>query len=177
LTRSDRCIYCAPRPHEVEALAKLSSETFREAFANLYSADDLALFEAAVYAPEVIAAEMANPDRRYLVAYDGDRMIGYCKIGFDKTLDYEWGDRKIVELKQLYVFASHHGGGVAQHLTDWATSEARSVGADALLLSVYSDNPRGQRFYQKNGFAHVADTFFMVGNQRDDEFLYLKRLG
>jgi diamine N-acetyltransferase len=168
--------YRAPRPDEVEALATLSRDTFLEAFAHLYSAEDLALFEAAVYAPEVIAAEMASPNRRYLIAYDGGQMAGYCKIGFDKTLDYGWGDQKIVELKQLYVFASHHGGGVAQHLTDWAAAEARAVGANALLLSVYSDNPRGQRFYQKNGFAHVADTYFMVGNQRDDEYLYLKRL-
>jgi diamine N-acetyltransferase len=169
--------YRAPRIDEAEALAELSRETFREAFAHLYSAEDLALFEAAVYAPEVIAAELASPNRRYLVAYDGERMIGYCKIGFDKSLDYDWGGRKIIELKQLYIFASHHGGGVAQHLTDWAIAEARGVAADSLLLSVYSDNPRGQRFYQKNGFAHVADTYFMVGNQRDDEYLYLKRLG
>ena len=169
--------YRAPAEDEVEALAELSRETFREAFAHLYSADDLALFETQVYAPDVIAAEMANPDRRYLVAFDDGRMIGYCKIGFDKSLDYDWGDRKIVELKQLYVFASHHGGGVAQHLTNWAIAEAQAVAADALLLSVYSDNPRGQRFYQKYGFTHVADTYFMVGNQRDDEYLYLKPLG
>jgi diamine N-acetyltransferase len=147
--------YRPPQPKEVEALATLSRDTFREAFAHLYSAEDLALFEAAVYASEVIAAELASPNRSYLVAYDGEQMIGYCKIGFDKTLDYD---------------------GVAQHLTDWAVAEARTVNADALLLSVYSDNPRGQRFYQKNGFAYVADTYFMVGNHRDDEFLYLKPL-
>jgi diamine N-acetyltransferase len=169
-------IYRAPQPEEAEALALLSCDTFREAFAHIYSDNDLALFEAAVYAPEVIKAEMANPDRRYLVAFDAGKMVGYCKIGFDKSLDYDWGDRKIVELKQLYVFASHHGGGVAQRLTDWAVTEAKAVGADSLLLSVYSDNPRGQRFYQKNGFAHVANTYFMVGNQRDDEYLYLKPL-
>jgi ribosomal protein S18 acetylase RimI-like enzyme len=168
--------YRAPRPDEVEALADMSRETFREAFAHLYSAEDLALFEAAVYAPEVIAAEMASANRRYLVAYDYGQMVGYCKIGFDKTLDYDWGDQKLVELKQLYIFSSHHGGGVAQTLTDWAIAEARAVNADALLLSVYSDNPRGIRFYQKYGFAHVADTYFMVGNQRDDEYLYLKNL-
>jgi diamine N-acetyltransferase len=168
--------YRAPRLDEVEALADLSRETFREAFAHLYSAEDLGLFEAAVYEPEVVAAEMASPNRRYLVAYDDGKMVGYCKVGFDKTLDYDWGDQKLVELKQLYVFASHHGSGIAQGLTDWAVAEARAVGADALLLSVYSENPRGIRFYEKNGFAHVADTYFMVGNHRDDEFLYLKPL-
>jgi diamine N-acetyltransferase len=169
--------YRAPRPDEVEALALLSRDTFREAFGHLYSTENLVLFEAQVYAPEVIAAEMANPNRRYLVAYEGTQMVGYCKIGFDKSLDHDWGEQKLVELKQLYIFASHHGSGIAQHLTDWAVTEARAVQANGLLLSVYSDNPRGLRFYEKSGFAHVADTYFMVGNHRDDEFLYLKPLG
>ncbi len=169
--------YRAPRADEAAALGELARTSFREAFAHLYTAEDLALFEAASYAPDIIAAEMANPSRRYLVAYDGDGMIGFCKIGFDRSLDYDAGDLRIVELKQLYIRASHHGTGVAQALTDWVEAEARAAGAEALLLSVYSDNPRGQRFYQKQGFAHVGDTYFMVGNQRDDEYLYAKRLG
>ncbi|MGL5839742.1 MAG: GNAT family N-acetyltransferase [Sphingorhabdus sp.] len=169
-------VYRAPELCDAEALAVLSRATFREAFAYLYCAEDLTLFESQVYAPEVIAAEIASPVRRYRIAEEAGCMIGYCKIGFDRTLDYDAGDKKIVELKQLYVFASHHGSGVARQLFDWVEAEARAAGADALLLSVYSDNPRGQRFYRKKGFTHVGDTYFMVGNQRDDEFLYLKSL-
>lgn len=157
-------------------MGALGLGTFVETFGHLYSAENLALFERNSYAPEVIATEMANPNRRYLVAYDESRMVGYCKIGFDQTLDYDAGGQQIAELKQIYIYASHQGSGVAQVLTDWAVSEARAAGADALLLSVYNDNPRGQRFYEKNGFVHVADTFFMVGNHRDDEYLYLKPL-
>jgi diamine N-acetyltransferase len=168
--------YRAPRPNEVAALALLSRDTFRETFAHLYSVENLALFEAQVYAPDIISAEMANPDRRYLVAYDSGQMIGYCKIGFDASLDYDAKDQKLVELKQLYIYASHHGIGVAQALTDWAVAEAKTVDADGLLLSVYNDNPRGIRFYEKQGFTYVADTYFMVGNHRDDEYLYLKLL-
>lgn len=173
---TDSVTYRAPRSDEAEALAALGRDSFREAFGHLYRPEDLSLFETQSYAPEVVAAEIASPQRRYRIALDGDQLIGYCKIGFDKSLDYDPGDRKIVELKQLYVMASHHGTGVAQILTDWAVSEANAVDADALLLSVYSDNPRGQRFYAKNGFVHVGDTYFMVGTHRDDEYLYLKTL-
>jgi diamine N-acetyltransferase len=168
--------YRAPRADEVGALGALGLATFVETFGHLYSPENLALFESRAYAPAVIAAELANPKRRYLVAEDAGRLIGYCKIGFEQTLDYDAGDLKIAELRQIYLYASHQGSGVAQVLTDWAVDEARAAGADALLLSVYHDNPRGQRFYAKNGFTHVADTYFMVGNHRDDEYLYLKEL-
>ena len=59
---------------------------------------------------------------------------------------------------------------------DWAIGEARSWGADAITLSVFSENYGAQRFYQRIGFAHVADIFFWVGSKRDDEFLYELRL-
>jgi diamine N-acetyltransferase len=168
--------YRAPRADEAEALSALGYGTFVETFGHLYSPENLALFERNSYAPEVIAAEMANPKRRYLVAEENGKLVGYCKIGFEQTLEYDAGDRKIAELKQIYIYASHQGSGVAQVLTNWAVDETRTAGYDGLLLSVYHDNPRGQRFYIKNGFEHVADTYFMVGNHRDDEYLYLKPL-
>jgi ribosomal protein S18 acetylase RimI-like enzyme len=55
---------------------------------------------------------------------------------------------------------------------DWAIAEARAWGADALQLSVFSENFGAQRFYQRYGFEHVADIDFWVGNHRDDEVLY-----
>jgi len=41
-----------------------------------------------------------------------------------------------------------------------------------VLLSVYSENYGAQRFYQRYGFAKIADITFRVGTQLDAEFLY-----
>jgi len=41
---------------------------------------------------------------------------------------------------------------------------------------VWSENPGAQRFYQRHGFAKIADIDFGVGSHRDDEVLYEKRL-
>lgn len=169
-------IYRAPRSDEAEALGQLGYDSFVETFGPLYAPEDLALFAEQTYALDVVAAELADPAFRHLVAEDDGRMVGYCKIGFKRSLDYEPDNHRIVELKQLYIFKSHHGTGIAQQLTNWAVEEAHAAGAEALLLSVYNDNPRGQAFYRKMGFEHVADTFFMVGNQRDDEYLFLRPL-
>ena len=53
-----------------------------------------------------------------------------------------------------------------------AVAAVESLGADAVQLSVFSENYGAQRFYQRYGFAHVADIDFWVGNHRDHEFLY-----
>jgi diamine N-acetyltransferase len=166
----------APRIDEAELVANFGHDSFIESFGHLYTSQDLNLFIASVYTPAVVVAELANPKLRYWIAEDGGKMVGLCKIGFGVTLEYDPGDRKIVELKQLYVFASHHGGTVGQSLMDWAIEQAQRENADDMLLSVYSDNSRAQRFYQRNGFSKIADTYFMVGNQRDDEYLFLRPL-
>jgi diamine N-acetyltransferase len=164
--------YRAPGAADAAALSELSETTFVEAFGPLYSADNLAKFIAQVYAQDTIAAELANPNRLYRVAEEDGQMLGYAKLGLDVSLDYDPGLRRTMELKQLYIRQSHLGVGIAQNLMDWTLSEARARGFDDIILSVYSDNPRAQRFYQKYGFTHFADTYFMVGDHRDDEYLY-----
>ena len=47
---------------------------------------------------------------------------------------------------------------------------------DACVERDVGENFGGQRFYQRYGFSKIADIGFWVGDQRDDEFLYEKRL-
>jgi diamine N-acetyltransferase len=166
-----------PEATEAAQVAQLGKDTFVESFGHLYSAENLAMFVAQVYQADVVADELQNPKLRYLIAEDDGRMIGLCKIGFGVTLDYDPGDRNVVELKQLYLHHAAHGTDIGQTLMDWAIGEAKAADADEMLLSVYSDNPRAQRFYIRNGFTKIADTYFMVGNQRDDEYLFLRLMG
>jgi diamine N-acetyltransferase len=168
--------YRTPAVEEAAAVAALLRTSFSDAFAHLYSAEDLAMHFERGYTEAVLAEDLANPDVRYRVAEDDGTLVGLIKVGFAPKLDYDAAGQRIVELDKLYLLPGYKGAGVAQALTDWAIAQAIAAGGDVMLLSVYSDNPRAQRFYQKNGFAWVADTYFMVGNQRDEEYLYLKPL-
>lgn len=166
--------YRAPRRDEAAALATLSRNAFTEAFGHLYRSEDLSAFLASAYDEAALAQRIDCPRHKIRVADDGGRLVGYCTLAFDIGLDYDPGDKRVMELKQLYIMASHHGVGVAQSMMDWAIDVARAQAMDAIILSVWSGNARGQRFYKRNGFDWIADTYFMVGNQRDDEYLYLR---
>jgi diamine N-acetyltransferase len=168
--------YRTPKLDEAGAIAKLGRETFVESFGHLYAPTDLATFLSSVYTQSVVTAEMVNPLLRYQIAEETGQLVGYCKIGIGVTLDYDPGDRKIVELKQLYLRGATHGSGIGQALMDWALDQAVLEKADEMILSVYSDNPRAQRFYTRNGFSKIADTFFMVGSHRDLEYLYKRTM-
>ena len=68
-----------------------------------------------------------------------------------------------------------HGAGIAATLMQWAEDSARAHGATALLLTVWEENHRARRFYEKRGFVHVGDYEFAVCQQVDtDHIIRLK---
>nr|WP_271079610.1 GNAT family N-acetyltransferase [Aurantiacibacter sp. MUD61] len=164
-------------PEDAEPLARLGRDSFCAKFAYLYDPADLNAFLEEVYSVEAVAGEIADPQLTHRLAADvAGTLLGFIKLkdpsGYTEYTDAE----KSIALQQLYCAPDRTGEGIGGALTDWALAEARSRGCDAMQLSVYSDNDGAQRFYQRYGFAKIADIYFMVGNHRDDEFLYELRL-
>lgn len=168
--------YRAPTVQEAAALADLGRNSFVETFGHLYRPEDLSAFLEDSYSPEGVAAQIESPRTLFRVAEEGGQLVGYCKLGLDVSLEYDPGEKTVIELKQLYLMATHQGVGVAQALMDWAIAEAGARDADEMILSVWAENARAQRFYHKYGFEWIADTYFMVGSHRDDEFLYRRTM-
>ena len=165
------------RPADAAALADLGARSFVAKFGDLYSPEDLASFLHDAHDTGKVGKEIADPAYRIMLAVEDDALLGFCKM--DMTCgwpDHARGSRA-VQLKQLYTQPGATGRGIGAALTEWALAEAGAFGADEVQLSVYSGNEGAQRFYQRYGFVKVADIFFMVGTQRDDEFLYARMLG
>lgn len=162
---------------DAPAIAALGREAFCAAFDYLYQPDDLATFLAAKHVPEQAAAEIADPTMRVHLALDAEgALLGFCKL----VLACGWPEYAraagAIELKQLYADPARTGGGIGAGLMDWALEEATGQKAGEMQLSVWSGNHGAQRFYARYGFEKIADIHFMVGQQRDEEFLFAKLL-
>ena len=165
---------------DAEPLAKLGRETFCAAFEHLYKPSDLNAFLTEVYTPDVVAEEIAGPEYTHRlatdIADDAEVLIGFCKMRAPSWYTEHSDAATPIALGQLYTDPARTGEGIGAALMDWALAEARERGHDAVQLSVYSENYGAQRFYARYGFTKIADIDFMVGNHRDDEFLYELRL-
>ncbi|MEW9855318.1 GNAT family N-acetyltransferase [Novosphingobium sp. M1R2S20] len=164
-------------PADASAVAALGSEAFCAAFAYLYRPEDLNAFLAASHSTEKAAAEIADPAMRvHLAVGDAGELLGLCKL----VLACGWPEHarteRVVELKQLYTDPAATGRGIGAALMDWALAEAAALDAGEMQLSVWSGNDGAQRFYSRYGFAKMADIHFIVGEQRDEEFLFAKLL-
>ncbi len=132
---------------------------------------DIALYLAKAYGPEgALIRSLADPAHHFRLACAGDAIIGYVKLS-PVWLDDPAVLRGALQLSQLYVAAEWHGQGIAQALMDWTIDEARRRAATALVLTVWEENFRAQRFYDRYGFTHIGDYAFPTGTQVDRDLI------
>ena len=161
-------------PADAPALAALGRDSFIAKFGALYRPEDLAAFVAEQHTTGIVATQLADPVYRVTFAQRDGALVGYCKL----VLACGWPEHargtRAIELKQLYTAPGATGGGIGSALMDGLLAQARAEGADEIQLSVFSENTDAQRFYHRYGFAKVADIHFMVGEQRDEEYLFAR---
>lgn len=160
-------------PADAAALAALGRRTFTETFGHLYSSEDLAAF-LLTHSEQNWSDQLASDVFAVRIAEVAGEAVAYAKLG-PPSLPIEM-PLPSRELRQLYVLQPWQGAGVAQALMDWALAEARSCGARHIYLSVYVDNQRGRRFYERYGFTAVGTYAFMVGAHADEELILRREL-
>ncbi len=147
-------------------LGGIGAETFTETFGHLYAPGDLTAFLQA-HTVAAWAGELADPAYHILVGEAGTGAAAYAKLGPAK-LPFT-PPAGAIELRQFYVRAPWHGTGVATAMMEAVLAEARGREATALYLSVFVDNHRARRFYERYGFARVGSYTFMVGAHADED--------
>jgi len=158
---------------DAETLDHLFDTIFCGTFGHLYRAEDLELFLTS-FGIDDWRRQLSDPAYAFRLAEDDGEAVGYLKLGPMKLPIETTGPALLVD--QLYVRQDHQGAGIAQGLMDWAIEEARRRGAEALYLTVYVDNERARRFYNRYGFEPAGRYDFMVGNQRDEDIILRRAL-
>lgn len=164
----------AATPADAAMLAALGAHSFTVKFGHLYRPEDLATFLGESHTEAKVIKEIADPQMRIMLAWEAGRLLGFCKLVMACGWPEHARGSRSIELKQLYTDPEATGQGIGARLMDWALDEARRFGADEIQLSVYSENVGAQKFYRRYGFEKSADIHFMVGKQRDAEFLFAR---
>ena len=158
---------------DAPCLASIGRQSFVETFGHLYTPENLAAF-LANHSEENWRGELSDPRFSIRVGESDGEPAAYAKLG-PPSLPFEVKGPTI-ELRQFYVLRPWHGSGVAAELMAWVLDEARKRGAEEIYLSVFVDNPRARRFYERFGFEAVGRYDFMVGTHADEDIVMRKSL-
>jgi len=160
-------------PEDAATLDRIFDASFCETFAHLYRPEDLDAFLTS-FGIEDWQEQLRDPSYAFRLAEVDGEPAGYVKLGHLK-IPIET-DRPAMLLDQLYLLKEHHGAGIAKVLMDWAIEQAARRGIEDMYLTVFIENERARRFYDRYGFEAVGRYDFMVGSQADHDIIMRKRL-
>ena len=167
-------------PADAARLAEFAAEAFRDTFGKDNTPADMDRYVAESFGPDRQSAEIADPDAIVLLAeLAGEKgppqLAGYAHLAFGETPAAVTGPG-LMELKRFYVGRRWHGRGVAQALMEAARGAAAARGAGTLWLGVWERNPRAVAFYAKHGFVRVGEQEFVLGEDRQTDWLLARTL-
>jgi diamine N-acetyltransferase len=153
---------------DAPALSVLAEATFREAFAELNTGENMRLHCAASYGQALQLAEIRELNSETYVAEFNSGLVAYAQLRLDAASPLMLG-RRSVEIRRFYVDASHHGTGLAHQLMTHVLARTDAAGYAVLWLGVWERNARALAFYRKWGFEVMGEHTFKVGDdpQRD----------
>lgn len=160
-------------PDDAAALARLGEASFTETFGHLYSPENLRAF-LTNHSQARWRDELTDPAFAIRIGEADGLAVAYAKLG-PPSLPFEPKGLPI-ELRQFYLLKDWQGTGAAGELMQWVFDEAARRAADELYLSVFVDNHRARRFYERHGFEAVGRYDFMVGSHADEDIVMRRAL-
>lgn len=106
------------------------------------------IFPADPWSAEQFWQELAHPTRTYLVAVDGDDVVGYAGT-FAMPPD--------ADIQTVGVRADRQGHGIARQLLVALLDDVEGRGARHTLLEVRADNVAALGLYESLGFVRISE--------------------
>lgn len=150
------------------ALSMLAERTFRVAFAQANSPEDMQKHCASHYGEALQLAEIRDSSRETWVVEGAQGLVAYAQLRLEALSPVIRGEQP-VEIQRFYVEGSQHGTGLAHRLMAHLLGRAAARGSTVVWLGVWERNQRALAFYRKWRFDVVGEHSFAVGDdlQRD----------
>lgn len=176
---SEKIVFKQCSEKDAAALSEIGAKTFEETFAAENSKEDMEAYLQKDFNKEKILSEIQNPGSIFMLAEtkENDRLLpaGYMKVNFGSA-QTEKGYDNSMEIQRIYVAKSCKGQGIGSRFMDFALKQAKERGVEYVWLGVWEKNFKAIKFYQDKGFVRFGEHTFILGEDRQTDFLMKKTL-
>ena len=160
---------------DVEVLAKIAKQTFRETFAHDNTEEQLREYFEEAYNLRVLSTELENPESETYYIMHEEEIAGFLKVNWGNA-QTERELENAFEIQRLYVLQTYQGFGLGKQLFEFALELAEKNGFSWAWLGVWEHNTKAQSFYNRDAFEKFSQHRFMVGQKVDTDWLLKKKL-
>lgn len=123
------------------------------------------------FSTEAIAALLAQPHTRFILAEHEGHLIGFAQLGFGEP-DPLVSAHPAVEVERLFVQARFKSQGVGKALIAAAASQAIASGARSLWLTAWVGNHDAIAWYRRQGWLERGTTDYVFEDEQFENLLF-----
>lgn len=154
--------------HDAERLSAFAASVFPLGGRPGAAALDIEAHIATQLNPDRFRELIADPATHVILAMSGEEIVGYGVMVCDCRHSQVEANTQ-AEVRKFYVDPRYHGQGLADALMRHLLREGD--GLDTVWLSVFSENPRAIRFYERCGFRVIGKQDYWVGDDCQKDFV------
>ena len=124
---------------------------------------------------EKLLEELTDKNSKFFFLYCGEKLAGYIKVN-ETPSQTDINDPNSLELERIYVTGEFQGQGLGGYLMQKAVSIAVERHKKYIWLGVWEKNENALRFYKKKGFYEIGTHTFVMGEDRQTDYILKKDL-
>lgn len=155
---------------DLDALVKLSKETFIAAFEKDNDPDDFKAYIQKAFDPQKLASELSDQDTYFYFVEDEGTLVGYFKLNIGQA-QTDVHDSDSLEIERIYVVEGHQGKSIGTLMLQEIIQLAKKMQKTYIWLGVWEHNPKAIRFYQRHHFQKFGEHPYYIGNDKQTDWL------
>lgn len=157
------------------ALAQLCIQTFIQTYAVHNTEENLNHYLETNFNNAQLLNELENPAEAYFILFEEEAAMGYIKLNYNCPPDnFDSEATDWIEIQRIYVLEEYQKRGLGKYLLQIAVEEAQKRDTTYIWLGVWEKNQNAIQFYLKNGFSIIGTHEFVLGMDRQNDYLMRK---
>lgn len=160
---------------ELPLLHELAYSTFVTAFGAHNTAANMAAYTQVYLSLAYITDLFHKAGVKFYIAWIDEQAVAYLQLNTGEAQNEQLLENAM-ELERIYVHHNSQGKGLGLQLLEFAVEQGRAQGKEWLWLGVWDQNHAAIRFYERHGFSTFSQHDFMLGQDRQRDWLMKRKL-
>lgn len=160
----------------IDVLALLGTITYNESHGHyIDDKEDLKKYLETAFSVPKTDQDVKNPENLFYITYLNKLPIGYAKLRLNSSHD-NVDSKKSCQLERIYILNEFIPLKIGQQFLTFLEKKATKLQFNTMWLSVYEENRRALRFYEKNDFVKVGTSIFTVNDKEYENIVLSKKI-
>ncbi len=161
---------------DIEVLALLGRLTWAESHGHyIEDKNDVSKYLNENFSVFKTKQNVNNPKQIFYIIYVDDLPVGYAKLVLDTSNENITAPNSC-QLERIFILNDFIPLKIGQRLLTFVEKQAKKMQLDTMWLTVYIENNRAIRFYERNEFKNVGELNFIVNGKGYENIVFSKTI-